>query len=361
MKVIDVDAHGIEPASVWDYLAKSDEQYRPSILRKERGSAIQTHFSGPSTKEYWVIDNYLYGKHDPDAIAEASKGEISIGALTLDDIGARLANMDTQQVDVQIVYSSIFLNIRIARKEAELALTRAYNRWVAERCSGSNGRLRWAFVPSLKNPQATAEDMKWARDNGAAGVLFRGIEGNQFLDHQDFDPVYAKAAELDLPICVHIGHGCPAFETIAQRDNTAFNRFVSDSPNYFAFSMLLRSQVAKMFPQLRFGFFESGSSWVFSAVQTAMHVRLQPPDLMALVQEKLRKHNFYITCELHEDLPTIIKYTGTDNLIMGSDYGHPHDIADTIYYRQSLAKRADIDDNFKQKVVRENCNALFHL
>ena len=34
MKVIDVDAHVLEPASVWDCLATADEQYRPTILKK---------------------------------------------------------------------------------------------------------------------------------------------------------------------------------------------------------------------------------------------------------------------------------------------------------------------------------------
>ena len=125
--------------------------------------------------------------------------------------------------------------------------------------------------------------------------------------------------------------------------------------------MLLRSDIPKTYPTLRFGFFESGSTWVFPTVQTAMHLRLQPQDLMAVVQEELKKRNFYITCELHEDLAAIAKYTGFDNLVMGSDYGHPHDIADTIYFRQILAQRTDINDTFKEKLVRQNSNALFHL
>jgi len=53
-------------------------------------------------------------------------------------------------------------------------------------------------------------DLRWARDHGAVGVLFRGLEGDRFIDHPEFDPVFAAAIELDMPICVHIGHGSRA-------------------------------------------------------------------------------------------------------------------------------------------------------
>ena len=361
MKVIDVDTHVVEPASVWDYLAKSEQEFRPAILRKETGAAIQAHFAGPKTAEFWVIDNYLYGKHDVPAIAGYSNGEFSADAITLDDPAARLADMDRQKVDTQILFSSLFLNIRCARPQAELALTRAYNRWIAERCKAAKGRLRWIFVPSLKNPAATVKDMKQARDDGAVGVLFRGIEGDKFLDHADFDPVYAKAAELDWPICVHIGHGSPAVESIAQRDGAKFNRFNSDSPNYFAFTTLLNSQLPSQFPSLRFGFFESGCTWVYPAVQTALHVRLKPTDLMALVREKLDEHNFYLTCELHEDLPHVIQYTGDERLMLGSDYGHPGDIADTIFFRQALDKRTELPQATRDRLISANGQKLFRL
>ncbi len=264
-----------------------------------------------------------------------------------EDVPARLADLDAQGVDTQVVFSSLFLNIRCVRANAELALTRAYNRWIAQRCADSHGRLRWIFVPSLKNPQETVRDMDWAVRNGAVGVLFRGIEGDRFLDHPYFDPIYQKALELDWPICVHIGHGSPAMESIAQRDGARFNRFISDCPNYFAFATLLNSELPKKFPLLRFGFFESGCSWVSGVVQTALHVRLAPRALMALVREKLEEHHFYVTCELHEDLPHLLQYTGEGRLMLGSDYGHPGDIADTILFRQTPP--TDVSDRSRKK------------
>ena len=180
MTVLDVDTHVVESASVWDHLAATEQEFKPSVLVKDHGGPVRAHFAGPKAREFWVIDDMLYGKHDAEAIASYSNGEVTAGALTLDDIPRRLADLDAQGVDVQVVISSLFLNIRCARPEAELALTRAWNRWIADRCAASNGRLRWIFTPSLKNPEETAKDMEWAAKNGAVGVLFRGLEGDRF-------------------------------------------------------------------------------------------------------------------------------------------------------------------------------------
>ena len=145
------------------------------------------------------------------------------------------------------------------------------------------------------------------------------------------------------------------------REGAGFNRFISDSPNYLAFSVLLNSKLHARFPDLRFGFFESGCSWVAAALQTALHVRLRPEALMERVQEKLKQHNFFFTCEVHEDLPHIMRYLGDDRLLASSDYGHPGDIGDTIMYQDALARRGDLDAPTRKKLVSANAHALFRL
>ena len=115
MKIIDADTHVVEPSSVWDLLSSGDEEFRPSILRKQFGATINAHFAGGSTKEFWVIDNFLYGKHNPEFIAQHSNGEFTSSAITLEDVAARLEDMDRQQVDTEVIFSSLFLNIRCTR------------------------------------------------------------------------------------------------------------------------------------------------------------------------------------------------------------------------------------------------------
>ena len=71
MKVIDVDAHVVEPASCWDYLSEADKQYRPSVLRKEVGATIATHFSGPNTNTGSSTTTSTAGKASGDRDSNA--------------------------------------------------------------------------------------------------------------------------------------------------------------------------------------------------------------------------------------------------------------------------------------------------
>lgn len=359
MPNIDADTHLIETADIWDHLDAADRIHRPQPIELEQGVMVPP-IARPM-KSVWVIDGQLYARTNLQMIEEFSKGQIKPGALAMTDPDERLKAMDQQGVDVHVIFPSLFLGLAPETPAVERALTRAYNRFLADRCAGSKGRLRWVMLPALKSMDETLREIEWAAKHGAAGIHLRGLEGDRPIDHPDFFPIYRVAQDLDLPICVHIGHGSPAMETITQREGATFNRFISDSPNYYAFSVLLNSKHLEAFPKLRWGFFESGCTWVPAAVQTALHLRLPPPKLMEKVQETLAKHNMWLTCELHEDLSYLVRYTGEDRLMMSSDYGHPGDVADTILYRQALDARSDVSAGLNRKLVADNAHGLFRI
>jgi len=48
------------------------------------------------------------------------------------------------------------------------------------------------------------------RELGFVGVAVAGHSAGRNLDHPDFYPFYAKAEELGVPVCVHVGSGRPA-------------------------------------------------------------------------------------------------------------------------------------------------------
>ena len=47
----------------------------------------------------------------------------------------------------------------------------------------------------------------------------------------------------------------------------------------------------------------------------------------------LKKNRMYVTCQSDEDLAYILKYSGEDNLIMGSDYTHKDQSMDHDFAR----------------------------
>ena len=61
----------------------------------------------------------------------------------LEDLEGRLEDMDRMGVDVQVLFPTFFIRYISLNPEPEAALASAYNRWVAERCDQTGGRLRW--------------------------------------------------------------------------------------------------------------------------------------------------------------------------------------------------------------------------
>jgi predicted TIM-barrel fold metal-dependent hydrolase len=103
--------------------------------------------------------------------------------------------------------------------------------------------------------------MHWAKEHGAVGVFFRGMEGNLTLDNPYFLPIYAQAEKLDLTICIHTGSGSRYLMQLfdIERNHTfAHNRVLP----VVAFRDLVANRIPEQFSKLRFGFIEAAASWV---------------------------------------------------------------------------------------------------
>src|SRR5207244_13418386 len=109
------------------------------------------------------------------------------------------------------LYTPTFIRSKSAgRPDIELALTRSYNRWLAERTAQSRGRLRWIAVLPLLTMDKAVEELRWAKDHGACGVFKKGIEcGGRKASDPYFFPLYEETSRLDVPICIHTGSDGP--------------------------------------------------------------------------------------------------------------------------------------------------------
>ena len=73
----------------------------------------------------------------------------------------------------------------------------------------SHGRLFYSCVVPAMNIDAAIEEIKFAKENGAAAVCMRPLEGDRHLSDPYFYPLYQAASDLDLSIAVHIANGNP--------------------------------------------------------------------------------------------------------------------------------------------------------
>jgi predicted TIM-barrel fold metal-dependent hydrolase len=352
---VDADTHVLETEKAFEYLAENEKQFKPAVV-----SVNGEHQSGipnGGSSDYWLIDGQLYGKHDLGYI-ESVSDEIVHGTLDISNPTARLAAMDSQGVDTAVIYPSLLLITAIANADIEMALARSYNRWLADLCSTAPERLKFVAVVCPRRIEASVKELKWAKENGACGVLLRGFEGDATPDQPELDALLRAACDLDMPICIHIGNGSPLFRQIKVGQPGVRNRFLNRAPTLIAYSALLLGDAHQQYPGLRFAIVEAGSSWLpFLSVMT-LSARYSE-DKAAVVREALVEHRIYVTCEEHEDLPAILPYAGDDNLVIGSDFGHPGDVADSIHVQNTFMAREDIEDDVKSRIMSANARALY--
>ena len=132
MAVIDSDAHVLETEHTWDYMLESERGMRPQI--------VATPDDPSSGGESWLVDGTYIGK------ARNVGHDTAREAREMQDIKARLIHMDALDVDVQVLYPTIFLRPFTRRPEVELALARSYNRWLIDIWKAAPQRLRWASL-----------------------------------------------------------------------------------------------------------------------------------------------------------------------------------------------------------------------
>ena len=320
--IIDADTHLFEPLQAWDHFDKELYLRRPVIVEGPKDTIYRK-------TRFWLIDGNIFPK-------PAGKGSFLLGTPTesemiglgpmpdvrareLLDLEGRLRAMDQMGVYAQVVYPTLFLAYITDDVKLEIALCRAYNRFLADQCAKANGRLRWVVVPHLRDINASIEELDFAKTHGAVGVFFRGVEGNRTLDDEYFFPVYEAAQRLDLAICIHTGAGSPAIASVF--DVTRSHTFPhTRTLPLMAFRNLVANKVPERFPTLRFGFIEAGASWVPYVLHALRGVFGGEPERWG--PALFRDYRFYCSYEEWEDLPYLLRHAGEDSLLVGSDWGH---------------------------------------
>ena len=341
MFTVDADAHVIESQRTWDYMEKSEHEFRPQVVSVSGGEG--------QGSEFWLIDGRLHSK------SQNIGKDTSKASREMKDIEARLKHMDELDVDIQVLYPSLFLRPITTRPEVDLALCKSYNRWLVDIWKSGKGRLRWvALLPLLSMDKALAE-ARFAKENGACGIFMRGVEGDKRLTDPYFYPLYEEATKLDLPICVHASAGNFAMHDFFAQE-AGFSKFKLTVVG--AFHSLIFEEIPAKFPRLRFGFIEVSAQWVPYALHDLAR-RLEKRG-RRLGREALRENRIYVACQTDDDLAYILGYAGEDNLVIGSDYGHA-DTASEIAALKVLKERGEIQPNIIKKILDDNARALYRL
>ena len=347
MRTIDADAHVIETERTFEFMDAADRKFAPRVLTQRSGENKLAN-DGSIQTEHWLIDSRVLGK---DKIIDSSTPE---AAREMSDVGARLKHMDELEIDVQVLYPTFFLRPVTQKKNISTALTKSYNRWLADIWKQGQGRLRWVAMPPLHSMEDVADELSWAKDNGACGVFLNSLECERQLSDPYFYPLYAAAEKLQLPLCVHSGINSMTVHDFYA--DTSFSQFKLSVIG--AFHALVMTAVPPMFPAARWAFVEVSAQWI-PYVLNDLKVRFRKRG-RRLPENVLKDYNMFVACQVTDDLPMVLPYSGEDNLVIGTDYGHT-DTSSEIEALRILKTRGSIPARVVDKILGANPCRLYGL
>jgi len=357
MPTIDSDAHVVESEHTWDFMDGADRKYRPVIVKPR----------GDSSAEYWFIDGKIRGlvravmtAQEMDDVADRTGRVINTPRETreMENVAARLSHMDELGIDVQVLYPTMFIE-QISDKPAwEVAICKGYNRWLADIHAQGQGRLRWICVLPLLDMTASLEELRFCQQHGACGVFMRGIEGQRMITDPYFYPLYEEMSRLNLAVGVHVGNGSPQNADLVSQYNGGGSFWRFRLPVIGAFHSVIMSDVPRLFPQLRFHWAEAAAQWVPYVVKDLQ--RRWATQKRDLPDNPLKAYRQYVSCQTDDDVDYVLRYSGEENLTIGTDYGH-NDQSTEVEALRNLKKMGTITEAQYGKITYDNPKALFAL
>ena len=334
---VDADGHVLEPRDTW--LNYIEPAFRDRAIRIEtdaRGDEVLLVDGRPieglrnSLAALGGIELDAATAIDPRSRLHYEDG-CPLGGY---DPAARLKVMDAEQIDIALLYPTIGICWEGMVTDPTLAnaYTKAYNRYIVDFCSHDPSRLVPVAHISLLDPEFAIAETIRAREAGCKAIyLSPDLEarGGRHLMDPTFDPFWATAADLDMPVGFHV----------VVRDKPFFRSWMpgrgSGSELFFfaflaidvmaAFTQMLAGGVFEKHPKLRCTVLESGATWIASWLDRMDHKY----EVMHKVTPTALKPSeyFYRQCLVSADpdetvIAPIVEAVGADYFVWASDYPH---------------------------------------
>ena len=334
--VIDADGHVLEPPDVWEKYLDPKFRDRAIRIRTDNEGREYLELDGRPSKFFNIKAFTLLGGMGRNAEEIAAslrmtyKTSAPFGSM---DPKERVQLLDQEGLRAAILYPSIALTWECEIEDPELALAycRAYNRWLVDFCSDSNGRLVPIAHISLGDGHEAAAELERAVKAGCKGAFVAPFTiTNKAHAHPDYDPFWAKAQDLGVPIGIH-----PMAEHPAKRVYQRFkdmkwadwyhNVLGGQGPQQALF-VLFQYGLFDRFPNLKVVLLESGAGWIGAALD-----RMDTTYETALGKTVplKEKPSFYFRrqCWISGDpdekaLALIIEHVGNDRFFWATDFPH---------------------------------------
>ena len=276
--------------------------------------------------------------------------------------------MDRENFETVIIFPSGAGSVAsMAEPGFAAAVARAANNHFAADYGGRTKRLRPVGVLPLQDPPAAAVELRRAvTELGLVSFELLSTGLRLPLGDTFYDPLYAEAERLGVPLCIHGTRGNAQdvgghqFRTFSEVHCYTFPASV-----ILQFTSIMFNAVPVRFPKLKLAFLEIGASWLpYYLPRMDEHWELrgefETPLLTKRPSELFRESPIYVSLEAEELLLSqTIDYVGDDHFLYASDF--PHWDAGFPKNIETLEARTDLSEATKRKILYANPKALFGL
>jgi uncharacterized protein len=281
---------------------------------------------------------------------------------------ARIADMDYEGVEVNLTLPSGWFGTWTSGDDValEMAMYRAYHRWMADYCGAYPRRLGGVILAGSRDVAGSLAEMR--RCGGADwawGVLVYAPFGVP-LDHPDLEPIYAEAAALDLAIVLHTFTVMPPYAPggLDTWDNLWLQRSAAHPwCGMRNMAALIGSGVMDRHPGLRIATLEAGHGWLpFWIARLDEHaetIKAALPTLKHRPSEYVTSGRYFQSIEIPEGAPltnAVSDLLGDEVLMYASDYPHGES-----HFPQSagIVLGWEMPEARKKKLLWENATRLY--
>ncbi len=369
-RLISSDDHVFEPRDLWTTRLQPKFRDRaPQIFRMDdgsdwwflngrnlfpvtTGSQTSVRIDDPERLTYHdVYENVRPGGYDPDE---------------------RIKDMDTDGVDVSVVYTTLGLGLFSNVHDVDFLtdLFRAYNDWVAEFCSAHPKRIKGIALLNVDDLESCIKEMKRCKNLGLVGGMISSYpsESRSYLS-PDYEPLWAAGQDLDMPLSLHLGSNRPMEGQAFGNLDKMSASFQTNADHWTRMSLgnIIFTGVFERYPKLMVGSIEAELSWAPHFIDRLDYTYQQRArrDIWYRFKEAMLPSQYFhrnIFLSFQEDslgirLRDVI---GVDQLQWGSDY--PHHESTWPYSRKILGEiLAECTEEEKAKITGGNAARLYHL
>ncbi|MCB2058999.1 MAG: amidohydrolase [Novosphingobium sp.] len=328
-KLVSADSHIVEPPDLWTQRMEARFLDRaPRIVPGERGQEFVCEGILIPRKGIGLMAT-AKKYSDPDDLYFSMDGDWKDVPQGAYDPKARLAELDREGIEAEIIYTSLGLNMySMDDREFQQACFRAFNDWLADFCSAAPSRLFGVAMIPPRDPDSAVRELERCAGLGLRGAMISiDDEEERGYNHPDYGKLWSAAAAHDMPISLHVAASTETF----RRTTNAFVDFsLGFTPTMYTIAGMILDGVFDRHPRLKVISVENDAAWPLSMLER-MDDRFKRDQGWAGQSDGLepgkvpsKVFHEHVACSFMRDRTAIVNrdIIGDRNIMWGSDYPH---------------------------------------